>query len=60
MYIYHNRQTDALEAFGNLRALSNNTLIPYDRLVYQFGRKKRLRYERPNEFQIIKTKLITK
>jgi hypothetical protein len=57
MYIYHNKINDQLIAFSNLKAIAVNTGINKNTLDYQFIRKKREFYERP-EFRIIRTELI--
>lgn len=57
MYIYHNKINDQLLAFSSLKAISINTGINYDTLIYQFSRLKREFYER-DEFRVVRTELI--
>ena len=54
MYIFHHKKHGYYQAFTNLKALADYTLINYDTLKYQFTRMKRDRYE-IDEIVIVRT-----
>lgn len=57
IYIYHNKTNGQLLAFSSLKAISVNTGIGYDTLIYNFSRQSKEFYER-DDFKIVKTELI--
>lgn len=55
-YIYINKETKEIRAFGSIKALSNALNIPIDNLYRVFSRKKLKEYEN-NEYRIVKAKI---
>lgn len=54
IYIYIDKQTRAVLAFGSLVALCDATGLKKDRFYTHFGRKKNTSFDHP-DFQIFKT-----